>query len=134
MLSVLSHPRLNLSKDRIIDKLQVTFTIPLEIATQTYEDWWAKAQEKMTNNQKYYSVTSSSESGAEVNIIQKIGSTQTLVELSDVRSFDEFRENSCIFRNRLFDIHKHHPIKQDWKSHGLFKKQTKLKRLCSCSS
>ena len=131
MLSVLSHPRLNLSKDRIIDKLQVTFTIPLEIATQTYEDWWAKAQEKMTNNQKYYAVTSSSESGAEVNIIQKIGSTQTLVELSDVRSFDEF-QRILVFLETAFSIYtKYHRIKLDWKSHGLFKKQTKLKRLCS---
>ena len=128
MLSVLSHPRLNLSKDRIIDKLQVTFTIPLEIATQTYEDCGQKLK-KMTNNQKYYSVTSSSESGAEVNIIQKIGSTQTLVELSMYTKLMSFINS--VFLETALRIYKISSNQTRLKSHGLFKNKQKLKRLCS---
>ena len=125
IISSLSNPRLGLDLNDIIENIKKNFDLTIEDATEKYNEWWDKAQNKISNNKKYFSIFSSSEPGVEMNIIQRVGSNHTIVELNGIGSFDELNR-ILIFLKTSFYIYNNNGILGDI---NLFNKINKNKKI-----
>ena len=119
IISTLSNPRLGLSKDNIISRIQSNFDLTLEQASDKYEDWLSQAQTKQADNKKYYSIFTTSEPGVETNIIKRIGSEETVVELNGLKSFFELNQ-IMLFLEISFWIYIQSVNKKLWNNRKLF--------------
>ena len=129
ILSTLSNPRLNLSKSDIIDNIQKNFDLSYEDSEEKYNDWWDRAQNKISNNKKYYQIFSNSEPGVEINIIQRVGSNYTVVELNDIHDFSELNDILIFLKTTLFIYKDYIENKTNWYDMRLFNKNNKNKNL-----
>ena len=86
VISSLSHPKLELTPDMILDILQTQFDLSHQSAKEIYDQWWSQAQPKLAENKKYYTSVNTLEPGVEMNIIQSSSTNETIVELYEVTS------------------------------------------------
>lgn len=123
VISTLSNPRLNKTKKEIIDEIQNTFNLTIQQAEEKYESWWTIAQ----NKNKYYSVFSTKEPGIETNIIQRVGSNYTMIELNGLNSFQELNRILIFLKTGLHIYKNFINDKINWKNLNLFNKKKKNK-------
>lgn len=128
VISTLSNPRLGLSKENIVDKIQTTFDLPLEQANEKYDDWWSQAQNKIADDKRYYSIFSTSEPGVETTIIQRVGSNDTIVELNGINSFLELNQIMVFLETSFWIYSEFISTKKDWNMYKLFQKKNTHKK------
>ena len=127
IISTLSNPNLKFKPDDIIESIKKNFDLSLDEAKEKYDNWLLNAELKMNDNKKYYSLRSYSEPGIEVNIIQSVGGTNTVIELNSISNFSELNR-ILIYVKTIFTIYIEY-LKNKGLFKELFSKKKKNKKL-----
>tara|TARA_Y100001958_G_scaffold22197_1_gene13545 strand:- start:7264 stop:12051 length:4788 start_codon:yes stop_codon:yes gene_type:complete len=123
IISSLSNPRLNLSRNDIISKLVDIFSISQIQADNEYDKWISIKKENILENKKVHTIIAD-EPGVEMNIFNK-NNVDMLFELNDISSFSEL--NRIIRFIYSFTKLYQKFLKKDKKSSVYFEQHSKKK-------
>uniref|UniRef100_A0A6C0CXJ6 Uncharacterized protein n=1 Tax=viral metagenome TaxID=1070528 RepID=A0A6C0CXJ6_9ZZZZ len=129
IISSLSNPRLNLSRNDIINKLVDIFSISYLQADDEYSKWLSIKKQNILDNKKIHTIIAD-EPGVEMNIFNR-NNVDMLFELNDINSFPELTRISKLIYS-FTRLYQKYLLKTDKKNEMYFKsivKENKSKKI-----